>query len=173
MNAVVRTSALAAAVVAMSLPGAALADSHVEEALTVEPSTVQAGESIQVSGQCAGAGDEDEVSVLAGSGFEGGLLGRVAIAEDGSFSGSVTIPAGSPSASGEVSVPCPEGGTVLVGPLTIEGDTEQQPIGPVPEGGVDAGLGGGAGVDPAVVALGTSGALLVLGGAVLAVRRRA
>ena len=170
MRKLIGTGTFLAATVAFSVPGIAAADEH--ESLTVEPSTVQAGESIQVSGQCEGAGGDQEVAVLAGSGFEGGLLGRVPLAEDGSFEGSVTIPEGSPSASGEVSVPCPEGGTVLDASLTIEGDRPQEPIGPVPDGGVDAGFGGGAGADPAVIVLGVSGAALAVGGAALAVRRR-
>ncbi|MGY2003537.1 hypothetical protein [Blastococcus sp. SYSU DS1024] len=164
------TGTFLAAVVAFSLPGVAAADEH--ETLTVEPSTVQDGGSIQVSGQCESAGEDEDVAVLAGRGFEGGLLGRVPLAEDGSFEGSVTIPAGAPSATGEVSVPCPEGGTVLRAPLTIEGDQPQVPFDPVPDGGVDAGLGGGAGTDPALIALGASGAALTLGGVALGVRRR-
>ena len=171
MRKLIGTGTFLAATAAFSLPGTAAANQHTEESLMVEPSTVQAGESFQVSGQCEGPGDDEEVSVLAGSGFEGGLLGKVAIAEDGSFEGSVTVPAGSPSASGEVAVPCPEGGVVLVGDLTVEGDTEQE-VGPIPEGAVDAGLGGGSGADPAVIALGASGAALALGGATLAFRRR-
>lgn len=162
-------TALLACVAALSFPGGAYAQEA--GSLTVEPSTVQDGESIQVTGQCPGAGGDEEVSVLAGSGFEGGLLGRVPISADGAFSGSVTIPAGSTAASGEVSVPCPEGGTVLTAALTIEGP-EPQPIGEVPTGGVDSGLGGGA-ADAAVVALGAAGALLVVGGGTaLVVRRR-
>ena len=170
MRKLIGTGTFLAAAVAFSLPGVAAADEH--ESLTVEPSTVQDGESIQVSGQCESAGDDQEVSVLAGSGFEGGLLGRLPLADDGSFDGSVTIPEGAPSASGEVSVPCPEGGTVLTAPLTIQGDQPQDPLGPVPDGGVDAGLGGGAGTDPALLALGASGAALTLGGVALGVRRR-
>lgn len=170
MRKLISTGTFLAAAVAFSLPGVAAAEEH--ESLMIEPSTVQDGESIQVSGQCESSGGEQEVAVLAGSGFEGGLLGRVALAEDGSFDGSVTIPAGAPSATGEVSVPCPAGGTVLTAQLTIQGDQPQQPIGPVPDGGVDAGLGGGAGADPALIALGASGAALTVGGLALGIRRR-
>lgn len=170
MRKLISTGTFVAAAVAFSLPGVAAADEH--ESLTLQPSTVQSGESIQVAGQCEGAGGEQEVAVLAGSGFEGGLLGRVPLAEDGSFDGSVTVPAGSPSASGEVSVPCPAGGTVLTASLTIQGSQPQQPLDPVPDGGVDAGLGGGAGTDPALIALGASGAALTLGGVALGIRRR-
>lgn len=171
MRKLIGTGTFLAAAVAFSLPGVAAA--HEQESLMVEPSTVQAGESIQVSGQCESAGDEQEVSVLAGSGFvEPGQLGRVPLAEDGSFAGSVTIPEGAPPTTGEVRVSCPGAGAVLTAQLTIEGDQPQQPIGPVPDGGVDAGLGGGAGADPVFLALGASGAALTLGGVALGIRRR-
>lgn len=169
-----RATVLLAAAVAMGLPGAAYAQT--EESLTVDPSTVQAGGQLQVSGQCPAGGDGEDVPVLATQGFEGGLLGRVPIGADGSFSGTVTINANAPSGSGQVSVSCPDGTTVLNADLTVEG-SEPQPIGEVPgpstpAGGVDAGLGGGAGMDPAVMGLGAAGALFAAAGATLLARRR-
>lgn len=116
------TGLSAAGVLALTFTGApAHADDH--WTLTVEPSPVRAGGTIDVLGDCPGVPEVDEVSVYAGTGFEGGLLGDVPISDAGVVSGSVTIPEGSPAGSGQIEVPCPDGETVLVGPLTIQAAT--------------------------------------------------
>lgn len=111
-------SAAGALVVSLAAAAPAMADNH--WTLTVEPDAVTAGEDITVTGTCPnGGGGQDTVPVYAGSGFEGGFLGRVPIGGDGVVSGSVTIPENAPGATGTIDVVCPDAGTVLEGPLTV------------------------------------------------------
>lgn len=161
------------------LPGTAFADQHVDEgALTLEPTTVQPGDSFTVSGQCPEEAGGEELAVL-GTDPGGGQLGTVTIEADGSFSGEADVSENSPIGDLEVSVVCGADSIVLRADLTIaEGDGEADEGTPVdedvPAGGVETGFGGGATntASSAIALAAGPGILLVLAGGLLFARRR-
>lgn len=161
------------------LPGTAFADQHVDEGeLTLEPATVQPGESFTVSGQCPEEAGGQELSVL-GTDPGGGQLGTVTLEADGSFSGEADVSENSPIGDLEVSVVCGADSLVLRAMLTItEGDGEAVHDAPadedVPAGGVETGFGGGAtnSTSSGVALAAGFGTLLVLAGGLLFARRR-
>lgn len=144
----------------------------------VDDTTVEAGDTITVSGECP---DADEVIAS----FDGEVIATIPVGDDDSYSGPVTIPADTAPGTYTLSLDC--GGEVLDITITVDGDDGgpgQEP-GPGGDGpGQQPGPGGddtgsdagplartGAPVDSLVM---LAGALLVLGAAtvLLTTKRR-
>jgi hypothetical protein len=156
MRLVGRLSALIAGTWLALLPGAALAAT-----LTVEPSTVAAGGTVEVLATC---GTQATAATLSGTSFGGPAeipLTTYSAGGPGAFSGSVTIPTTTAPGTYELSVACSDGesgtGALVVSPT-----------------GTNAGGGStSAGPDTGALAVGAGLLALGAGGLVLLARRRA
>lgn len=160
-------------VFALAMAGPISASAQTDRAdFTIAPESAPPGASIDVSGQCSAEDAGGTVAVIAGDGFiEPGQWGTAPIAEDGSFSATMTVPENAPAATGELRAFCPASNQDLTTQFTIEtADTDD---GDTPVGGVDTGEGGGVstGLPLATWAAAAAGLLLLITGLALRARR--
>ncbi|NEA56337.1 hypothetical protein G3I60_19850 [Streptomyces sp. SID13666] len=134
----------------------------------IQPNPVAPGGQFSVfdGGNCTGtSGIATFRSVSGGSAIPSVNLSTLS----NQLGGVGTVPAGTEPGQYEVSVSCQNGGTGKQGPftgtLTVSSRT--------PKGGVQTGLGGGIGMDPAETALGAALVAAALTGTIVLGRRRA